>query len=79
MGVRGNLGLEFVAKGAKRNLHSGNFGGAIAFRIPTAGLAHATGLPVSACRSVDLPTRCRSRSSACWNASRGQANPSCSS
>ena len=27
MGVRGNLGLEFVAKGAKRNLHSGNFGG----------------------------------------------------
>ncbi|HUL55823.1 MAG TPA: M20/M25/M40 family metallo-hydrolase [Usitatibacter sp.] len=27
MGVRGNLGLEFVATGAKRNLHSGNFGG----------------------------------------------------
>ncbi|HEY2630110.1 MAG TPA: M20/M25/M40 family metallo-hydrolase [Usitatibacter sp.] len=27
MGVRGNLGLEFIAKGAKRNLHSGNFGG----------------------------------------------------
>jgi acetylornithine deacetylase/succinyl-diaminopimelate desuccinylase-like protein len=27
MGVRGNLGLEFVAKGARRNLHSGNFGG----------------------------------------------------
>jgi len=27
MGVRGNLGLEFSAKGAKRNLHSGNFGG----------------------------------------------------
>ncbi|MGE5096901.1 MAG: M20/M25/M40 family metallo-hydrolase [Betaproteobacteria bacterium] len=27
MGVRGNLGLEFAAKGAKRNLHSGNFGG----------------------------------------------------
>lgn len=27
MGVRGNLGLEFHAKGAKRNLHSGNFGG----------------------------------------------------
>ena len=27
MGVRGNLGLEFVARGAKRNLHSGNFGG----------------------------------------------------
>ncbi|MDQ3027554.1 MAG: M20/M25/M40 family metallo-hydrolase [Pseudomonadota bacterium] len=27
MGVRGNLGLEFVAKGAKRNLHSGNLGG----------------------------------------------------
>jgi acetylornithine deacetylase/succinyl-diaminopimelate desuccinylase-like protein len=27
MGVRGNLGLEFRASGAKRNLHSGNFGG----------------------------------------------------
>ena len=27
MGVRGNVGLEFVAKGARRNLHSGNFGG----------------------------------------------------
>jgi acetylornithine deacetylase/succinyl-diaminopimelate desuccinylase-like protein len=27
MGVRGNLGLEFVARGAKRNLHSGNLGG----------------------------------------------------
>ena len=27
MGVRGILGLEFVATGAKRNLHSGNFGG----------------------------------------------------
>ena len=27
MGVRGNLGLEFFAKGAKRNLHSGNLGG----------------------------------------------------
>jgi acetylornithine deacetylase/succinyl-diaminopimelate desuccinylase-like protein len=27
MGVRGNLGLEFHAKGAKRNLHSGNLGG----------------------------------------------------
>ena len=27
MGVRGNVGLEFHAKGAKRNLHSGNFGG----------------------------------------------------
>ena len=27
MGVRGNLGLEFVSRGAKRNLHSGNFGG----------------------------------------------------
>jgi acetylornithine deacetylase/succinyl-diaminopimelate desuccinylase-like protein len=27
MGVRGILGLEFHAKGAKRNLHSGNFGG----------------------------------------------------
>jgi acetylornithine deacetylase/succinyl-diaminopimelate desuccinylase-like protein len=26
MGVRGNLSLEFRAKGAKRNLHSGNFG-----------------------------------------------------
>jgi acetylornithine deacetylase/succinyl-diaminopimelate desuccinylase-like protein len=27
MGVRGNLGLEFRSKGAKRNLHSGNLGG----------------------------------------------------
>ncbi len=27
MGVRGILGLEFAATGAKRNLHSGNFGG----------------------------------------------------
>src|SRR6476659_2522572 len=27
MGVRGNLGLEFHSTGAKRNLHSGNFGG----------------------------------------------------
>ena len=27
MGVRGILGLEFFATGAKRNLHSGNFGG----------------------------------------------------
>ncbi len=27
MGVRGNLGLEFTSRGAKRNLHSGNFGG----------------------------------------------------
>lgn len=27
MGVRGNLGLEFVSRGARRNLHSGNFGG----------------------------------------------------
>ena len=27
MGVRGNLGLEFRATGAKRNLHSGNLGG----------------------------------------------------
>ena len=27
MGVRGNLGLEFHSKGAKRNLHSGNLGG----------------------------------------------------
>jgi len=27
MGVRGNLGLEFHATGAKRNLHSGNLGG----------------------------------------------------
>jgi len=26
MGVRGVLGLEFAATGAKRNLHSGNFG-----------------------------------------------------
>ena len=27
MGVRGILGLEFVSTGARRNLHSGNFGG----------------------------------------------------
>lgn len=27
MGVRGNLGLEFHATGARRNLHSGNLGG----------------------------------------------------
>jgi acetylornithine deacetylase/succinyl-diaminopimelate desuccinylase-like protein len=38
MGVRGNLGLEFVAKGAKRNLHSGNFGGVAP--NPTLDLVH---------------------------------------
>ena len=38
MGVRGNLGLEFVAKGAKRNLHSGNFGGVAP--NPTLELVH---------------------------------------
>jgi acetylornithine deacetylase/succinyl-diaminopimelate desuccinylase-like protein len=38
MGVRGNLGLEFVAKGATRNLHSGNFGGVAP--NPTLDLIH---------------------------------------
>ena len=38
MGVRGNLGIEFVAKGAKRNLHSGNFGGVAP--NPTMDLIH---------------------------------------
>src|SRR5437870_3624478 len=38
MGVRGNLGLQFVAKGAKRNLHSGNFGGVAP--NPTLDLIH---------------------------------------
>jgi acetylornithine deacetylase/succinyl-diaminopimelate desuccinylase-like protein len=38
MGVRGNLGLEFAAKGAKRNLHSGNFGGVAP--NPTLDLIH---------------------------------------
>lgn len=38
MGVRGNLGLEFHAKGAKRNLHSGNFGGVAP--NPTLDLIH---------------------------------------
>jgi len=38
MGVRGNLGVEFVAKGAKRNLHSGNFGGVAP--NPTLDLVH---------------------------------------
>ena len=38
MGVRGNLGLEFIAKGAKRNLHSGNFGGVAP--NPTLDLIH---------------------------------------
>ena len=38
MGVRGNLGLEFVARGAKRNLHSGNFGGVAP--NPTLDLVH---------------------------------------
>jgi len=38
MGVRGNLGLEFVSKGAKRNLHSGNFGGVAP--NPTLNLIH---------------------------------------
>src|SRR6185369_10225090 len=38
MGVRGNLGIEFAAKGAKRNLHSGNFGGVAP--NPTLDLIH---------------------------------------
>ncbi len=38
MGVRGNLGLEFVSRGAKRNLHSGNFGGVAP--NPTLDLIH---------------------------------------
>jgi acetylornithine deacetylase/succinyl-diaminopimelate desuccinylase-like protein len=38
MGVRGILGLEFVATGAKRNLHSGNFGGVAP--NPTLDLIH---------------------------------------
>src|SRR5258706_2293350 len=38
MGVRGNLGLEFAAKGARRNLHSGNFGGVAP--NPTLDLIH---------------------------------------
>ncbi len=38
MGVRGNLGLVFKAKGAKRNLHSGNFGGVAP--NPTLDLIH---------------------------------------
>src|SRR3954469_468874 len=38
MGVRGNLGLDFAAKGAKRNLHSGNFGGVPP--TPTLDLIH---------------------------------------
>ena len=38
MGVRGNLGLEFVSRGAKRNLHSGNFGGVAP--NPTLSLIH---------------------------------------
>jgi len=38
MGVRGNLGLEFVSKGARRNLHSGNFGGVAP--NPTLDLIH---------------------------------------
>ncbi|APV50018.1 hypothetical protein BWI17_10175 [Betaproteobacteria bacterium GR16-43] len=38
MGVRGNLGLEFTSKGAKRNLHSGNFGGVAP--NPTLNLIH---------------------------------------
>ena len=37
-GVRGNLGLEFVARGARRNLHSGNFGGVAP--NPTLDLVH---------------------------------------
>ena len=38
MGVRGNLGLQFKATGAKRNLHSGNFGGVAP--NPTLDLIH---------------------------------------
>ncbi len=38
MGVRGNLGLVFRATGAKRNLHSGNFGGVAP--NPTLDLIH---------------------------------------
>ncbi|HEX6635569.1 MAG TPA: M20/M25/M40 family metallo-hydrolase [Usitatibacter sp.] len=38
MGVRGYLGLEISAKGAKRNLHSGNFGGVAP--NPTLDLIH---------------------------------------
>jgi acetylornithine deacetylase/succinyl-diaminopimelate desuccinylase-like protein len=38
MGVRGILGLEFVSQGAKRNLHSGNFGGVAP--NPTLDLIH---------------------------------------
>lgn len=38
MGVRGILGLEFVATGARRNLHSGNFGGVAP--NPTLDLIH---------------------------------------
>src|SRR5438552_3353601 len=38
MSVRGNLGLEFAARGAKRNLHSGNFGGVAP--NPTLDLVH---------------------------------------
>src|SRR3954470_1595730 len=38
MGVRGNLGLEFMSRGAKRNLHSGNFGGVAP--NPTLDLIH---------------------------------------
>ncbi|HXZ48745.1 MAG TPA: M20/M25/M40 family metallo-hydrolase [Usitatibacter sp.] len=38
MGVRGMLGLELVAKGAARNLHSGNFGGVAP--NPTLDLIH---------------------------------------
>lgn len=38
MGVRGILGLEFAATGARRNLHSGNFGGVAP--NPTLDLIH---------------------------------------
>ena len=38
MGVRGVLGLEFAATGARRNLHSGNFGGVAP--NPTLDLIH---------------------------------------
>jgi len=38
MGVRGVLGIEFAATGAKRNLHSGNFGGVAP--NPTLDLIH---------------------------------------